>query len=61
MVRMRSFRPVANWSCTKSIAQTWLEWVASVRPSLSLAFTRRFGVLFRSCNPHCKAYGFASC
>ena len=41
-------RPVANWSWTKSIAHTWLEWVASVRSARSFALTRRLGTLLRS-------------
>jgi hypothetical protein len=45
------FLPVANWSCTKSIAQISLGCVAAFRSSRSFALTRRFGVLLRSCSP----------
>jgi hypothetical protein len=42
MVSTRSFRPVASWSWTKSIAQVSFARVASQRSSRSFAFTRRF-------------------
>ena len=52
IVRTRSFRPVASWSCTKSMAQVSLAAVASRRSSRSFAFTRRFGALLLSCRPN---------
>jgi hypothetical protein len=36
---------------TKSIAQVSCDRAAACLPSRSLAFARRFGVLFRSCKP----------
>jgi hypothetical protein len=39
IVSTRSFVPVANWSCTKSIAQVSLDRVAGRRSSRSLALT----------------------
>ena len=51
MVSTRISRPVASWSWTKSIAQVSLAH-GTVRSSRSLAFTRRFGVLLRSCRPN---------
>ena len=44
MVSTRSLRPVANWSCTKTIAQGSFDRVAGCRSSRSFAFTRRLGV-----------------
>ena len=52
MVRMRSFGPVANWSCTKSIDQVSFGATAARRPSRSFALSLRFGVLFRNCMPN---------
>jgi hypothetical protein len=48
----RSFRPVASWSWTKSIAQVSFDRVAGRRSSRSLAFTRRLGALLRNCRPN---------
>ena len=51
IVSTRIFRTVASWSCTKSIAHVSFACTAGRRSSRSFAFTRRFGVLFRSCRP----------
>ena len=51
-VSTRIFRPVASWSWTKSMAQISLAADAARRSSRSFAFTRRFGVLLRSCRPN---------
>ena len=42
-VNVLIFLPVANWSCTKSIAQVSSGCVAGCRSSWSFALTRRLG------------------
>lgn len=51
-VSTRIFRPVADWSWTKSIAQISFARTAGRRSSRSLALTRRFGGLLRSWSPN---------